>query len=291
MPELLLHSLAEFDPLITELLDLVEARSVVEIGGEGGLFTQQLVAWAEGVDGAVQCVDPLPSDELQALAQQEARLTLVKEPSPDALGTLAPADAFVIDGDHNYHTVSAELRALLPLLRRPERPGLIVLHDVAWPNARRDSYYAPDRLPTEAVHENSDQLGAVPGRSALGATGFAPAGEWSYALHEGGQRNGVLTAVEDALSDDGDLELHVVPAVFGLGVVFASESPWAEAARAAIRPYQLPLIRRLEENRVELFIRLLEVQAAFESRARVHQLHIDRLEWKLQQAEAALSTE
>lgn len=286
MPELLLHSLAEFDPLITELLDLAGARSVVEIGGEGGLFTRQLVAWAERVDGAVQCVDPLPSANLRMLAQQEERLALVTTPSPEALAELAPADAFVLDGDHNHHTVSAELGALLPIVRREEHPCLIVLHDVAWPSARRDSYYAPERLPAVAVHENSSELGATPGRSELGPGGFSPAGRMYYARHEGGPRNGVLTAVEDVLADEPDLDFHIVPAVFGLGVLFASAAPWADAVRDAIRPYQLPFVRRLEENRVELYLRVLELQAALEERTRMHHLHVDRLEWRLRQAEA-----
>ncbi len=281
MPELLLHSLATFDPLITELLDVAGARSVVEIGGEGGLFTRQLVDWAERVDGSVHCVDPAPSQLLARLATRAERLTLLEEPSPAALDLLPFLDAYIVDGDHNHHTVHAELTALLPRLLDPERPALVVLHDVAWPSARRDSYYAPERLPEAAVHEHSRTLGAVPGEEELQAVGFSPAGRMAYATREGGPRNGVLTAVEDVLGERAELELHVVPAVFGVGVLFASAAPWAQPARDVVAPYLLPLVERLEHNRIELFLQVLRLQAEVEHRARVHQLQLDGLQARL----------
>ena len=58
-------------------------------------------------------------------------------------------------------------------------------------------YYAPDRLPPDAVHPHSFEGGALPGRSELGRGGFQGAGGFAWACHEGGERNGVLTAVED----------------------------------------------------------------------------------------------
>lgn len=281
MPQLLLHSLAVFAPLITDLLDAAGARSVAEIGGEGGLFTEELLAWAGQVDGSVHCVDPVPSPQLDRLAATAANLTLVREPSPAALERLPRLDAYVIDGDHNYFTVHAELRALLANLLDEERPGLLVLHDVAWPNARRDSYYSPKRLPPSAVHDHSWTLGAVPGKEELEAGGLAGAGRWAFAKRSGGPANGVLSAVEDVLHDHDLLELHVVPAVFGVGVIFSSAAPWAPDARRIVEPYRLPLIERLEHNRIELFVEVVRLQTELERTARVHQAQLDRLEAQL----------
>ena len=281
MPELLLHSLSVFDPLIVDLLDASGARSVAEIGGEGGLFTEQLVGWAERTDATVHCVDPAPSQHLERLAAGAERLTLVDEPSPAALAGLPPIDAYVLDGDHNYYTVHAELTALVARLQDAERPALVVLHDVGWPSARRDAYYAPERLPPEAVHEHSRTLGAVPGEVELQPVGFSAAGRMAYAKRSGGPGNGVLTAVEDVLEEASELELHVVPAVFGVGVVFSSSAPWADAARAIVEPYRLPLVERLETNRLDLFVQVLRLQAALEYHARVHQLQLDELQAQL----------
>ncbi len=276
MPDLLLHSLATFEPLITELLDATGARQVAEIGGEGGVFTKQLVEWADRADGEVHCVDPSPSPQLDHLARGAERLRLLRMASPAAFEQLPPLDVCIIDGDHNYWTVTSELRALDVRLRDGDRPVLVVLHDVGWPCARRDSYYAPERIPADALHEHTRNGGAVPGQAELQQTGFSSAGQWAWARREGGPRNGVLTAVEDFLADRPALELQVVPAVFGLGVLFATGAPWADRVRSLVAPYQHELIARLETNRIELYLEVIRLQRELERRSRVHQLQLDR---------------
>ncbi len=276
MPDHLLHSLAAFEPLIIELLETTGARQVAEIGGEGGLFTKQLVEWADRTEGEVLCVDPSPSLQLDRLGRSAERLRLVRLASPRAFEQLPPLDACIIDGDHNYWTVTSELEALDGRLQDGDRPALVVLHDVCWPCARRDSYYAPERIPAGALQEHSHNGGAVPGEPALQETGFSSAGQWAWARREGGPRNGVLTAVEDFLADRPALELQVVPAVFGLGVLFASAAPWAERVRSLLVPYQHPLIARLESNRIALYLEVIRLQRELERRSRVHQLQLDR---------------
>jgi len=276
VPDLLLHSLAAFEPLITDLLETTGARRIAEIGGEGGLFTKYLVDWADGADGEVLCVDPDPSPQLARLARSAERLHLVRVASPGAFEQLPPLDVCIVDGDHNHWTVTSELAALDGRLLDGDRPALVVLHDVCWPCARRDSYYAPERIPADALHEHSHSGGAVPGEAALQQTGFSSAGQWAWARHEGGPRNGVLTAVEDFLAERPALELRVVPAVFGLGVLFASGASWAERVRSLVAPYQHPLIARLERNRIELYLEVIRLQRELERRSRVHQLQLDR---------------
>ncbi|MEJ7894466.1 MAG: class I SAM-dependent methyltransferase [Solirubrobacteraceae bacterium] len=275
MPEYLLHSLASFEPLITDVLDAAGARRVAEVGGEGGAFTEQLTAWADRVDGDVHCIDPAPSVQLVRLAERATRLRLIRDYSPAALERLPALDAYILDGDHNYWTVDGELRALHARLTDPEHPGVVILHDVAWPSARRDAYYAPERLPAEAVHPHSYTGGAQRGAPELREDGFSPAGRWAYARTEGGPRNGVLTAVEDFVADRPGLELHVVPAVFGLGVLLSSSAPWADSVRNLVAPYQLPLIARMEDNRIDLYLQVLRLQRELERRSRVHQLQLE----------------
>ena len=99
-------SMAHHAELLLPCLDAVGARSVVEVGAFAGDLTRVLMGWAERSGARVVAVDPSPEEGLEALAEQHSGLELIREPSLDALGQLEPADAVIIDGDHNYYTVS-----------------------------------------------------------------------------------------------------------------------------------------------------------------------------------------
>ncbi|MEO5706420.1 MAG: hypothetical protein ABIT10_08945 [Alteraurantiacibacter sp.] len=64
-----------------------------------------------------------------------------------------------MDGDHNYYTVSAELQAIDALCAAHGKPFLAFLHDIIWPRARRDMYYAPERIPSAHRHAYSYEAG------------------------------------------------------------------------------------------------------------------------------------
>ncbi len=184
--------------------------------------------------------------------------------SPDALAGLPASDAYLLDGDHNYWTITQELAAIASAAGERATFPLLLLNDVSWPAARRDQYYSPGRLPPDAVHPYSYELGAVPGKRHLEPSGFRGAGEFAYALEEGGPRNGVLTGVEDFLADHQELEFFHVAPVFGLGVILDRVAPWADRIRELLAPYAgSPFLARLERNRTELYVRLIERQDAF----------------------------
>jgi hypothetical protein len=88
---------------------------------------------------------------------------------------------------------------------------------------------------------------------APGEPGLAPAGlryEW-VAREEGGPQNGVLTAIEDFMREREGLRLAIVPAFFGLGVLWSTNAPWSDAVAAAIAPWDRnPVLERLEEHRL-----------------------------------------
>jgi hypothetical protein len=256
----LLHSLVEFDELIEACLDLAGARSVLEIGSESGASTKRLVAGASGRGGELWCVEPAPTRELEELDRAEPAFHLVVGPSPGALRGIEVCDAYIIDGDHNYWTVSRELEHLGGQAADGAHP-LVILHDVAWPAGRRDQYYSPAALPADALHPHSWDLGVVPGSETAVRGGFRGQGSFAFALHEGGARNGVRTAVEDYLEGRDELRFIVVPAIFGLGVVYSSEAPYAQALEAELGPLDgNPLIERLEGNRLELYLAVLRAR-------------------------------
>ena len=254
---LLLHSLATLRALLLGCLEAAGARRICEIGSEAGGTTRLLLGRAEDGEGWVWSVDPHPPSRLDRLAREGAPLTVVRGRSPAALADVPACDAYVIDGDHNHHVVSAELSEIA---RRA--PGaLVILHDCAWPWARRDLYYDPASLPAGAVHAHSFERGVIPGEEGLVDGGFRGQGSFAVAEREGGERNGVLTAVEDHLADHEELAFALVPSVFGMGVLYPREASWAPAVRALLEPWDRnELLAALERNRIELYLRVLELQ-------------------------------
>jgi hypothetical protein len=239
------HSLQNLAEVLLPCLDAAGARSLMEIGAYAGDLTGVLVDWAAGAGARVVAIDPAPQERLVRLARERAELELVRETSLAALPRLAPADAVVIDGDHNYYTVSEELR--LVAAAAPELP-LLLFHDVCWPHARRDDYFALEHVPASRRQPIAEGGGLHPDEPGIrfGALPYRAA-----AAREGGPGNGVLTAVDDFVAAREGLRLAVVPAFFGLGVVWDTAAPWSDAVAAVLEPWDRnPLLARLEANRV-----------------------------------------
>lgn len=239
-------SLLTLGELVFTCLDAAGARSVVEVGAYAGDLTGVLLEWAATSGAHVWAIDPAPRRPLVELAERHPELELVRETSHDALRHIPLPDAAIIDGDHNYYTVSEEVRLLAERASGADLP-LLIFHDVAWPHARRDDYYDPTLIPDEYVQPIEEGTGLFPGDpgTRYGALPY----RWK-ARREGGPRNGVLTAVEDFVSGRDGLRLAVVPAFFGLGVVWHQDAPWAEAVAEILAPWDRnPLLERLEANR------------------------------------------
>ena len=240
------HSFANLTELFIPCLDAVKARSVVEVGAYAGALTALLLEWAQGAGARVVAIDPLPQPELLDLAERSPDLELVRETSLEALGHVDLPDVVIVDGDHNYWTVSEELRAIAG--RAGESLPLLLFHDVAWPHGRRDAYYQPELIPDEHRQPIKEGGGLFPGDPGT-QPGALPY-RWP-ASREGGPRNGVLTAVEDFVAAREGLRLAVVPAFFGFGAVWPTSAPWAGAVAEILDPWDRnPLLERLEANRV-----------------------------------------
>jgi hypothetical protein len=242
-------TLANLAELVLACLDAAGARSVVEVGAEHGLFTRELLAWGARVQAErITAIDPDPQPDLLALAEAEPALELIRETSDRGLAGLEPTDAVILDGDHNYFTVSEELRQIARQSEGGSFP-LVLLHDIGWPLGRRDSYHDASRMAPEGV-----QPGAGPGFLDPAEPGLANRGLYyaCVAPSAGGPRNGVLTAVEDFIGEREGLRLAQVPQFFGLGVVWAEDAPWAAALEKTIGPWDShPLLQRAEEKRIE----------------------------------------
>jgi hypothetical protein len=263
-------SLAQSAEIMLPCLDAAGARSVVEVGAFAGDLTRVLVDWAARAGARVSAIDPAPQDRLVALAREHPELELIRETSLAALPRIPLPDAVVIDGDHNYWTVSEELRVIGEAAPAGALP-LLLFHDVCWPHGRRDDYFDPELIPEEHRHP----LAGAAGGLAPGETGLTPGG-LPYprsAAREGGPRNGVLTAIEDFVAGRERVRLAVVPVFFGFGVVWHGDAPWSGAVARILDPLDRnPVLERLEANRVyhlaQAHARLVELWDANERRAR-----------------------
>jgi hypothetical protein len=262
-------SLINNGEVMTACLDAAGPRSVVEVGAYAGDLTRFLLDWAEASRAVVRAIDPSPQDELLRLEAERSELRLVQSTSHDALRNMPPAEAYLIDGDHNYYTVSEELRLISELSAGNPLP-LLMFHDVGWPHARRDDYFAPELIPEESRQPTIEGGGLFPGISAPRAGGLPY--KWP-AAEEGGPRNGVLTALEDFVGQRDGMRLAVVASFFGLGVVWHHDAPYAERLAEILGPLDRnPILERLEANRVfhlaAVHHQMMEVTAARQRIAR-----------------------
>jgi Methyltransferase domain len=224
-----------WDVAIRSVLSAIRPKTVVEIGAEEGVHTIRLVQWAAENRAVLHCIDPKPRFDVAALERAyPKRFVMHCALSLEALPSIKAPDAVLIDGDHNWYTVSEELRLLNQSSRRWP---LVLLHDVGWPYGRRDMYYDPDTIPAEA-RQDYKRSGMVKGRSKLSSNGANPT--YANASHEGGSRNGVLTAVEDFMDEsERRLELFVVRGAGGLALLIE---------RTDLKSRVRPVVKRVHDH-------------------------------------------
>jgi predicted O-methyltransferase YrrM len=210
------------ETIIRDLLLQRGLKRVVEIGVAYGVHTRMLVRALKPMGGHLTSIDPRIPWRLRLRVWRPGRIRFIEATSLEALPRLASAgarfDCAIIDGDHNWYTVFNELELLAPMM---SENAIMLLHDVAFPYGRRDLYYAPERIPAEFTHPYARRP-IVEGQSELGAEntpGMNP--NLFNALHEGGPRNGVLTAAEDFVAAHPEVgwRLRVVQSYGGLGIL------------------------------------------------------------------------
>ncbi|MCU1352389.1 MAG: hypothetical protein JWM05_1598 [Acidimicrobiales bacterium] len=208
---------------IAPILDAAEVRRVVEVGALRGENTR-LMLDRLGPDVELHVIDPLPEFDPEEHAKLfGGQYVFHQDLSLNALPRIGAVDAALIDGDHNWYTVYNELKVLAEQARLADAPlPVLIMHDVGWPYGRRDLYYAPEQIPDE-FRQPWARGGMQPGRSELKVLGgLNPT--MANAMHEGGPRNGVMTAIDDFIAEhDKPLVMLVLPIYFGLAIVVEQE--------------------------------------------------------------------
>jgi hypothetical protein len=205
---------------IGPLFKTVQPKKIMEIGAEFGWNTRNILSYCRAHGAHADIIDPapLPSllEELAKFGPDEYRFLALK--SLAAIPQLDSPDIALIDGDHNWATVFRELNLLHARAEQTgHAPPIVIAHDAAWPYARRDMYYSPDDLDGWQRHPYSYK-GMVRGQSELDERGVN--GWLANATHEGGPRNGVLTAIEDYIASAGiEFTFRTLPFFNGLGIL------------------------------------------------------------------------
>jgi hypothetical protein len=212
-----------WDRYIQPIFETVQPRCVLEIGADMGWNTRNILAYCRATGARADIVDPALSPALQeVLSAYRREHTFHCLNSIHAIPGLEVPDLALIDGDHNWYTVYQELELLYALaMDRKTAPPIILFHDVAWPYARRDMYYNPDAIPSGHQHPYA-YVGMLPDVSELQESGMNCA--LANATHEGGPRNGVLTAIEDFIASLAvEVRFYQLPFFNGLGILIPGE--------------------------------------------------------------------
>jgi len=196
-------------------------KNICEIGALAGGHTDQLIS---DKNVSLTVIDPGTFHDLSEKFKDHAQIRMCKGLSLDELvRQTTPFDCILIDGDHNWYTVYHELK-MIEQKHLLSPGGAILLHDVIWPYARRDMYYQPEQIPAEFRHPHAKR-GILYGKSELSDHGGFNV-DFDNANHEGGPRNGVLTAIEDFLKEHGsDYYFFMIEKEYGLGFLIRRDAP------------------------------------------------------------------
>jgi SAM-dependent methyltransferase len=185
--------------VLLPLCDALEPSCIVEVGTSTGALTVKLLGWAASRDAVVHTIDPAPPIDVEVLGRDAGeRFAFHNARSLNVLGNIRGVDLALIDGDHNWYTVTHELALLeRTALAAGAEPPVVALHDVGWPYGRRDLYYDPDAI-LPAHRQAYARKGVLPGSGELADEGLNA--HLQNAIHENPIHNGVRTAVEDFIS-------------------------------------------------------------------------------------------
>jgi hypothetical protein len=265
---------------IRPLVEAIGGTKILEIGAEYGVSTKALSNYAREVDGHLHCIDPVPGfDVAEYVAQHHGLLSFYEDTSLNAIPIIPEVDVAMVDGDHNWYTVYNELKAIEASHGHdPDTLPLMFIHDIGWPYGRRDLYYDPTTIPEEFLQPYA-RRGMGPAKKELLPEGGLNV-DLCNAVMEGGERNGVLTGVEDYIKESNlELEFLNLPLYFGLGIIISKariRSSPALAAEVDKLKQQLQgknLITIAEKLRMGLAVGVQKLEVELkDSQARVQEL-------------------
>lgn len=276
--------------IIKPIFYAAQARSVLEIGAEYGTSTNVLLNYVKEAGGRLHCIDPVPEFDAVAFEKEhEEHLSFYADLSLNVIKDLPQLDIAMVDGDHNWYTVYNELKAIEEIHDHdPLKQPIIFAHDIGWPYGRRDLYYNPETIPDEFTQEWA-RKGMLPKKAEL----LEDRGmnlELCNAVNEGGERNGVLTGLEDYLAES-SLEFRFVnlPLYYGLGILVTEQRLAANDALASEIQKLEHMLQGEELIRLTEHLRIVEgvMLQALSRQLKSSESRVSELEQQLAKLEAA----
>ncbi len=242
--------------IIEPLLHALHPVTILQIGGDGDLV-KNLATFVKNHNGNLTVIDPFPLFDCGTFQRQWGKtLTLHRTWSMQSLPLCAAPDLVIIDGDHNWYTVFHELTMIEKLAEKSGKFPVILLHDVSWPYARRDSYILPSNIPPEH-RQLFAEGGVIPGEDRLIKDGGLNE-RMFHAITTGGAKNGVLTALEDFLTKTSqEVSVTMLEGFYGLAVIVPTVLRESHAAVGKLltslkaSSSQEQHLKRVEDARIE----------------------------------------
>ena len=236
---------------ILPIIEKIKPKHIVEVGSDTGINTRNILEYCETNNAKLTSIDPSPNFDVDELKERYAcDFEFYKDLSLNILPFLEKFDIILIDGDHNWYTVFNELNTIEKIYKKNNNFPLIFLHDTAWPYGRRDLYYFPENIPEEYLLPY-EKLGMIPGEKKL-SKDKGMNQNFNNALLEGGEKNGVLTAIEDYIEKSSlNLTFYSIPAFYGLGILFLENQELKKNVEDSI-DYS-SIIENLEKHYLKLF--------------------------------------
>ncbi len=311
-----------WDTILYPIFEALEPGDIVEIGVDEGKNTKKILEYCENHGATLHAIDPMPQFDMGDWQKQYTRsLKFYKLLSLNALPLIEQMDIVLVDGDHNWYTVYNELKLIERHCKSKKCSfPMVILHDVGWPYARRDLYYNPDNIPVAYLKPHKKK-GIRPGTPEL-VEKEGMNSHLNNAIYENNIQNGVLTAVEDFISETSlDLELITIPPYHGIGFLYPldmkeNKKIRALAAEISSSKFLLKMLGNLEKDRIGALLdgsilheristlehstqaelserarKLHEIEELRQAEGREHQVALNKLEKSLNEQEEAQRTE
>lgn len=252
--------------MISRLLEIFKPGSICEIGSFEGNTTEELAKHCEASKSTLYVVDP------DAKELKYPNTVIHRSTSRQFFKQAIDCQFYLVDGDHNYETVSLELNSIHNN-KIENKPYCIVLHDIGWPCGRRDLYFKCGEFSGvnnakfhSGVSLENEELNH--GQCFAGGDLFA----WGEEINS---QTGVLTAVENFLEGKcGELAYFSMPLFYGCGVIYERNKLTAEQIQSVDEIHKsidmlLPTLSIAEANRLRLLQGYEESQAKLKDQQKI----------------------
>ena len=147
---------------------------------------------------------------------KKENLEIVNGNPLDILSEFKNFDAIFINDDPNWYTIYNELNIVK---KNNEEFPLVFICNNKFPNKRRDTYFNPDLIPDEFKHDFRKELPfCFNDKQIVISDGYY------HACEENTAKNGVLTAIEDFLSENNQIAVMKINFIDEITILYPKSS-------------------------------------------------------------------